>query len=348
MIQTYVILDLETSGLSKFNFGFTKITEISLVAVSVKHFIDCSPGSIPRVLNRFTKCYHPQRFIGEKTENISGLSNELLEEQKTLNLEECELIIKFILSLPQPVCLLAHYGYDHDFPLLQAHTKVHGKPLPDSILCSDTLLAFRELQVLENLLRPWGFPADLLELYPAQLKEQDEYIESASEIYQLMNQLEEDFVNRLEEGVMTRIKEDLIQIELKDVMEMNKAEEKKNQDNLEFLHQKTPTRPILSQNSTPCKWSSNPGRRSPQAPSTSRDSVRKQLFKTTTKIADLKPSYRLPFIYNHLFHEKIPNVHSAEGDTMALLKCLTAVGPVRINEWVCKNNKKLSSIKKSW
>ena len=65
--------------------------------------------------------------------------------------------------------------------------------------------------------------------------------------------------------------------------------------------------------------------------------VRKQLF------PQKKLSYKLGNVYEHIMGSKIQLAHSAEGDTVALLECITAIGHP-FHNWVQKNNKKLNSI----
>uniref|UniRef100_A0A069DYI9 Putative three prime repair exonuclease 1 n=1 Tax=Panstrongylus megistus TaxID=65343 RepID=A0A069DYI9_9HEMI len=153
-IASYVLLDVETTGLQGSHYGRTKITEICLIGVIKKQFkiqkkseINSRPVlEIPRVVNKLTMCFQPEKYLSPMSEENSGLHNELLEELKPFNSEFCDMLINFVNSLPKPVCLLAHNGIKHDFPLLLAHTKILGKPLPDDVLCADTLPAFTELR----------------------------------------------------------------------------------------------------------------------------------------------------------------------------------------------------------
>lgn len=62
-------MDLETTGLPSYQAYKTKITEISLVAVSVAHL---KSSDIPRVLNKLSLCFYPRKFINPTTASISG------------------------------------------------------------------------------------------------------------------------------------------------------------------------------------------------------------------------------------------------------------------------------------
>lgn len=310
MVQTYIILDLETTGLPSTNYGETKITELSLISVSRSHFDSIPAGCIPRVLNKLTMCFHPRTFIGEDSKRITGLSNELLESQRTFDVKVCELLENFIMGEPQPVCLLAHNGYRFDFPLLQAHTKILGKPLPDTLLCSDTLHAFRELQILEKP-PPWQIPHEVIQPYTPPQSEDDEWINhSSTEICRVIEELENSLLS------------DEIRL------------------SLDYVYGKTPEKKRLPREDPP------PRRRESVPQGTAQPAsfkVRRNLFGSPVK----KPSYRLENVYQYLLKKKISNAHSAEGDSFAILECISAIGPP-FHNWVLCNHKKLSSILKFW
>lgn len=58
-IKTLAFFDLETTGLPSFENYKTKITEISIVACSLKHFLETLPESVPRVLHKLSLCCNP-------------------------------------------------------------------------------------------------------------------------------------------------------------------------------------------------------------------------------------------------------------------------------------------------
>ena len=59
-------------------------------------------------------------MVPEKVTDITGLSNDLLENQSRFKPESVNLLKLFLENLPQPICLVAHNGSRYDYPLLQA------------------------------------------------------------------------------------------------------------------------------------------------------------------------------------------------------------------------------------
>jgi len=79
---------------------------------------------------------------------ISGLFNDNLEHQKPLSAETVKLINSFLGHLTKPICLLAHNGNGFDFLLLNSELKRINQSLDSSLLCADSLEAFRSLDGL--------------------------------------------------------------------------------------------------------------------------------------------------------------------------------------------------------
>uniref|UniRef100_A0A023F6M6 Putative three prime repair exonuclease 1 n=1 Tax=Triatoma infestans TaxID=30076 RepID=A0A023F6M6_TRIIF len=297
-IASYVLLDVETTGLQGSHYGRTKITEICLIGVIKNHFkvhkkseINCSSVlEIPRVVNKLTICFQPEKYLSPMSEKNSGLQNELLEELNPFNSKFCDMLNYFVDILPKPVCLVAHNGIKHDFPLLLAHTKILGKPLPDDVLCADTLPAFKKLR--ENSDYSWQTHGDITS---------SSNQPTLSEIIDLTE----------EEGIGEK-------------MDQNEP--------------KTPSRttqshcPPLKQKNSTCNFE-------PRSPE--KASVKRNLNEPT------KTSNSLGSVYYHLFKENIPNEHTAEGDTEALLKCIAAFGE-KFHIWVQENYIRLNEIQKCW
>ncbi|KAH9640150.1 hypothetical protein HF086_018392 [Spodoptera exigua] len=138
-IATYVFLDLETSGLPMLDNNKTRITELCMVVVKRQHLLETRPGSVPRVLDKLSMCFNPGRMIHPDSTEITGLSNDLLEDNTLFNLNVFNTINSFIQCLKKPVCLIAENGHSFDFPILKNHFDKLGVELPDDILCGDSL-----------------------------------------------------------------------------------------------------------------------------------------------------------------------------------------------------------------
>lgn len=181
-IQTFVFLDLESTGLAR---DSPRITELSMVAVSRTHFlqmkestpsaspsrITSSPPSppqattsssavcarqskrklipaLPRVLHKYTRLYYPWKVIGSVVEGKSGLNNESLEHLPSFT-EDSAQAISLFLDLPKPVALVAHNGNRYDFPLLMAElSRVNCQDKFLDLHCIDTLVATKDIDAL--------------------------------------------------------------------------------------------------------------------------------------------------------------------------------------------------------
>lgn len=181
-IQTFVFLDMESTGLPRDN---PRITELSLVAVSRAHLLEMkesmtgspsssqpsshqaaatltvpssSPGAgrskrklipkVPRVLHKYTRLYYPWKVITAIVEGVTGLSNEILEHLPSFTEASAE-ALKLFLDLPRPVALVSHNGNRFDFPLLMAElNKVNCVDKFVDLQCVDTLIAIRDIDGL--------------------------------------------------------------------------------------------------------------------------------------------------------------------------------------------------------
>ena len=73
-IESLVYFDMETTGLPR---DIPRITELSMVAVSVR---DCIDNKDIRIINKLTLCFNPDSVLTAEAAEISGLSNSLLEK----------------------------------------------------------------------------------------------------------------------------------------------------------------------------------------------------------------------------------------------------------------------------
>ncbi|KAF7270629.1 hypothetical protein GWI33_016425 [Rhynchophorus ferrugineus] len=122
-IQTFVFMDLETTGLPD---------HLSL-------------GVFKRVQNRLTLSFNPCKLISSESEIITGLSNEALENMGRFSEKTVKAINLFLGHHPQPVCLVAHNGDGFDYPILQRAIQNAKSSLNEGVLCIDSLKMFAEL-----------------------------------------------------------------------------------------------------------------------------------------------------------------------------------------------------------
>jgi len=130
-IKTFVFFDLEATGLPS-NTQPPRITELNLKAVDVEHFTSLKEllqiyeefsqleEIFPRVINTLNLCFNPGAMVPDIVTDITGLSNDLLENQSRFKAQTVQLLKLFLENLPQPICLVAHNGNRYDYPLLQA------------------------------------------------------------------------------------------------------------------------------------------------------------------------------------------------------------------------------------
>nr|XP_018908545.1 PREDICTED: uncharacterized protein LOC109038063 [Bemisia tabaci] len=151
--KCFVFIDLETHDLYR-----PRITEICMIAVLREHIADAhlkQEFSAPRVLNKLSICMAPEASIHPTAADITGLSNELLQEYPVFNEQTGTMIQTFIDLLPKPVCLVAHNGHKFDFPVLKNALLKVNKDMPEHLRCSDTLPGFRKV------FKDWKMKAEL-------------------------------------------------------------------------------------------------------------------------------------------------------------------------------------------
>ncbi|XP_044162092.1 three prime repair exonuclease 2 [Bufo gargarizans] len=149
MAKTFVFLDLEATGL---NADLPKITEICLIAVHVSSLEnpatnDSGEVQLPRVLDKLCLCVDPGKPISEGASSITGLNNENLSnsEKQKFDTSLINSVNEFINRQAKPVCLVAHNGFFYDFPLLKTELLQQNGDFPGTMLCLDSLQAFRRL-----------------------------------------------------------------------------------------------------------------------------------------------------------------------------------------------------------
>ncbi|XP_063287564.1 three prime repair exonuclease 2-like isoform X2 [Pelobates fuscus] len=148
-VKTFVFLDLEATGLNNEN---PKITEICLVAIhvsSLENSVTNSSGhpQLPRILDKLSLCVDPGKPINGIASQITGLSNTNLGNNEKQHFNSClfNIVSEFLIRQAQPVCLVAHNGFNYDYPLLKSELQQQNIDLPSSLLCMDSLKVFQNL-----------------------------------------------------------------------------------------------------------------------------------------------------------------------------------------------------------
>ncbi|XP_056396744.1 three prime repair exonuclease 2 [Hyla sarda] len=149
VVKTFVFLDLEATGLNK---DRPKITEICLIAVhvsSLENPVTNEAGEVqlPRVMDKLCLCVDPGKPLTEGASSITGLSNKNLgnSEKQKFDTTLINAINEFVNRQAKPVCLVAHNGFFYDFPLLKTELLEQNEDFPGTMLCLDSLQAFRDL-----------------------------------------------------------------------------------------------------------------------------------------------------------------------------------------------------------
>ncbi|KAG8508746.1 Three prime repair exonuclease 2 [Galemys pyrenaicus] len=147
--ETFVFLDLEATGLPSTD---PEVAELSLFAVHRSALEspqrdESGTPVLPRVLDKLTLCMSPQRPFTAKASEITGLSSECLARcrKASFNGAVVRTLQAFLSRQEGPICLVAHNGFDYDFPLLCMELQRLGAHLPQDTVCLDTLPALRNL-----------------------------------------------------------------------------------------------------------------------------------------------------------------------------------------------------------
>ncbi|KAJ8924702.1 hypothetical protein NQ315_000853 [Exocentrus adspersus] len=141
-IKTFVFLDIETTGLPQMENNQTKITELCMVAVEASHI---QLGVFPRVQNKLNLCFNPRKLVSLESEEMTGLSNTILEHQCKFSSDTVKVLNSFLDHNQQPLCLVAHNGNFFDFPILRKEIEKTGSSLTDEVLCIDSLPMFKQM-----------------------------------------------------------------------------------------------------------------------------------------------------------------------------------------------------------
>lgn len=325
--KTFAFIDLETTGLPSLEFNRTKITQISITACSVEHIMELKDReAIPRVLHKLSLCLNPRKLIKLDSSEITGLTNELLQNERKFDEDTVDLINNFLAHLQQPVCLVAHNGNKFDYPILKTTLKLVNKSLPESLICCDSLAVFKKIDEIyeENSktlingykMTSWEkIQTQQVLMMDAEILEIEEMLKNYDSDENLMTitQLETDFIRHDHQVI--------------------KSEPDNENDNIQARQRQnetTPNKPVkVEEKNAPSK---NPELNdSKKRPSSA---ARRELFPTTSEQSKASPKngkkvyprghYSLREIYKRFFGVHPENSHDSEADVNALLKCVCA------------------------
>lgn len=312
-IKTFAFFDLETTGLPDLEFFKTKITELSIVAIAVSHFLE---EKVPRIQHKLTLCFNPFKRIDLRATEITGLTNEMLEQEKKFDKNAMNLLESFLFQLQQPVCLIAHNGNKFDIPLLKKqYDKLEGA-FPFSIKCCDSLPVFQKIDEAMTT-RNDARKAELL--YGSFSLQQwtdinDDGLLSA-DIEDLMNNSKR---TQTEENGIDTIFQQIVKTELEMIEQENK---KPTENDVRSIQAANETTPKASTKATNLQPHANAHAHKPrQSPTTGK----RELFPSTSSANNnkrSKKSFTLREIYKRLFNAYPEHSHDAESDVISLLKC---------------------------
>lgn len=297
-IKTFAFFDLETTGLPILEYNNTKITQLALIACSVDHLL-ATNNDIPRVTHKLNICLNPMKRISLVAEDVTGLSNELLQYERKFDENTFLLLKSFILQLQQPVCLIAHNGNKFDFPILKSHIVKLSETLPSTLLCCDSLQVFQDIEKLKDLncrILVNGFIMKTSEtICEGELKIINEEILKVEQC--VSEPTEESQIEMLEEEFLSFANEDM------------KARQ--------VMNEKTPHKPTKPQNKSANHKNIDDIRKRPHS------NVRRELFPLEGKRWP-KGTFKLREIYKRFYNKYPQNSHDAEDDVITLLKCACA------------------------
>lgn len=299
-LSSFVFFDLETTDIP--GLKTPKITELSLIACSKAHLLQTKHGEVPRVLHKQTFCLNPQRLIHPKASEVTGLYNDLLENESKFDHNTAQLIVLFLERLQRPACLVAHNGNRFDFVILKKELEALNAQLPDETYCIDSLPLFQTLD---------------------QISAQQEKIAQENEKNELAD-LELTAISAMEELEG----KDPTLSQMQKLNETTPRREKINENYKRALRSYldvTPTQEAKEKSKSPPR---SKRQLFPDAHEESSGSPKNP--ETSPSSSSIKPArkrFRLCDIYERSFGEPPKCAHYAEGDVKALLKCAIAQGP---------------------
>lgn len=147
-IETFVIIDLETTGLPHKEYNRTKITEMCLLAASRKDIRNTAFGELPPIC-KLSFMLNPEKTITPDSVKITGITNDRIKYSPIFK-EKFQTVNSFLQDLKKPVCLVAHNGNIFDYRILLAECVDAKVSLQNDLLCVDSLAIFRKISKAKN------------------------------------------------------------------------------------------------------------------------------------------------------------------------------------------------------
>lgn len=136
LFNSYVFLDLETTGLISPEDPMCRITELSMWGIEREEFLNCNgTKKMPRVTNRLNMCVYPSKPIHPMASKKSKLDNQNLSHQSQFDEDVGNVVLSFLNRLKKPLCMVAHCGFKFDFPVLKSEIANVGKVCLNSLWC---------------------------------------------------------------------------------------------------------------------------------------------------------------------------------------------------------------------
>ncbi|KAL0102055.1 hypothetical protein PUN28_018536 [Cardiocondyla obscurior] len=306
-IQTFVFLDLETTGLIE-KSSMPKITEVALVAVSRESICKGFP---PRILHKLVVPINPNRIIPPNVEQITKLYNEDVQQLQPFENELYMLIMYFLQRLTPPICFAAHNGDKFDFPIFLAELEHLDKFLDDKILCIDTWKMFRDFYS-----QPRNDPGSSKEpeIVPDLLN--DEYNDVLSTLDIDATTKEKKLRVVATTSAISPCNNKCIEVTNNEKIEYdNEVEILSSKNSMQETNEKTPEKQIIKLDNIFAK-----------RPIKKYNGKRKLNY-----VNNKPPNFKLETIYQSMFNSDIKDKHSAEGDCVAMIQCITEIADFFLN-----------------
>ncbi|XP_068141000.1 uncharacterized protein [Drosophila tropicalis] len=316
-INTFAVIDLETCNLPAFNYNRTSITELCIYAFDAGILKDNGADTnateipeAPRVVHKLNLLFQPTMMVHPEAERLTGLNNYILEKESRLNENSGQMIINFFRHLPGRICLVAHNGWNFDFPIVRQAFEKLSLSFPEDMLCVDSLRAFIEIddkRYIEN---------NLLKV----------------PVNRTLN------IKQEEQAQVVKIKvEPVCQQDHEQELEIKvePSSQPVKQVNWQQVNETTPKRPILTPMEAVSRRrkldNTNAEEDSDDEAPTKRDfRSRRQLFKglkcAKRKRIPPRGKYKLDNIFERTFNQPAENAHRAEADVAMVTQLIQHYG----------------------